>query len=258
MKMFKLFIQTFTKMKSFFFVCLFSFPLFSATSEQVDQYLSISKADSELIAIEQVFDSMRADEDNTSQEINQLYSLYLEEHLSSKELEELLELYRTPIMQRFVVEMEMGGVPADEMQIFLNSLKEEPLSSERKDIIENILKHTVDEEQILAFYKSMTQRYRPKIEKKSNDKNITQKPSKQEESFLKMMKKDAKESLLYGTQVLSMEEMKELNTALKSSIISKASKVESQAMIHVMDAFIQGIVAKPKKKEDENQTLEKN
>jgi CRISPR/Cas system CSM-associated protein Csm2 small subunit len=228
-------------MKNFFFIFFLSLPLFSATSEQIDQYLTISKADSELIAIEQVFDSMKSDEDNTTQEINQIYSLYLEEHFSSNEIETLLALYRTPIMQRYVVEMDMGELPADEMKIFLNSIKETPLSTQRLDIIKNILKHTVNDEQILAFYGSMTQRYKPKKEK----------------SFLEMMKKEARNSLLYGTQVLSLEEMNELNKALKESIISKASKVESDAMIHVMDTFIQGIVAQPKKREESNQTLEK-
>ena len=67
-----------------------------------------------------------------------------------------------------------------------------------------------------------------------------------------MMKESAKNSLLYGTQVLSIEEMNELNTALKSSIISKVTKVESEAMIHVMDSFITNMVSKPKSIPKEN------
>jgi hypothetical protein len=153
--------------------------------------------------------------------------------------------------------MDMGELPADEMRIFLNSIKETPLSTQRLDIIKNILKHTVNDEQILAFYGSMTQRYKPKKEKNSSEKNTTKEPTKREKSFLEMMKKEARNSLLYGTQVLSLEEMSELNKALKESIISKASKIESDAMIHVMDTFIQGIVAQPKKREESNQTLEK-
>ena len=227
--------------------------LSSATSEQIENYLSLSKADAELIAIEQVFDNMRADEDNTSQEINQIYTLYLEEHLSSNELEELLALYRTPIMQRFVTEMDIGEIPIDEMKEFLKTLEENPLSTERTDIIENILKHTINEEQILSFYSSMTQRYQPK-NKKSNENNKTKEINKQEQKFLDIMKESAKNNLLYGTQVLSIEEMNELDDALKSSIISKAKKVESEAMIHVMDSFIKNIVAKPKVVQESNST----
>jgi len=242
-------------MKNIFILSLLSTLLFSSTSEQIEAYLTLSKTDSELIAIEQVFDGMRADEDNSTQEINQIYSLYLEEHLSSNEVEELLALYRTPIMQRYVIEMDIGELPVDEMKIFLSSLKETPLSTQRLDIIDNILKHTVNDEQILAFYASMTQRYQPKKEKNSSEKNATKKPTKREKKFLEMMKKDAKNSLLYGTQVLSIEEMNELNTALKSTIISKASQVESSAMVHVMNAFIQGIVAEPKTSTENNESL---
>jgi len=242
-------------MKNIFILSLLSTLLFSSTSEQIEAYLSLSKTDSELIAIEEVFDGMRADEDNSTQEINQIYSLYLEEHLSSNEVEELLALYRTPIMQRYVIEMDIGELPVDEMKIFLSSLKETPLSTQRLDIIDNILKHTVNDEQILAFYASMTQRYQPKKEKNSSEKNATKEPTKREKKFLEMMKKDAKNSLLYGTQVLSIEEMNELNTALKSTIISKASQVESSAMVHVMNTFIQGIVAEPKTSTENNESL---
>ena len=228
--------------------------LFAATSEQIEEYLSISKADRELIEIEQAFDSMRKAEDNSSQEISQIYELYLEEHLSSNEIEELLTLYRTPIMQRYVVEMDMVDIPKEEMETFLLSLKENPLSTERSEIINNILKHTIDEKQIVAFYKSMTQRYQPKNKKINNDKNKTKEVDNKEEKFLNMMKRSAKNNLLYGTQVLSLEEMNELDTALESSILTKVLKVESDAMIHVMNTFIQGISSEPIKEEEANLT----
>jgi len=241
-------------MKKFALVSsLLSSLLFSASSDQIEQYLSLSKADAQLVAIEQVFDSMRQKqerEDNNTQEINQIYRNYLEEHLSSNEVEKLLELYRTPIMQRYVVEMDMGEIPKSEMQNFLKTIEEEPLSTERLDIIEDILEHTIDDKQILAFYKSMTQRYQKKSDKEA-DKNSTKEPTKEEQRYLDMMKQGTKNSLLYGTQVFSIEEMKELDNALKSSILSKASKVESEAMVHVMNEFIQGITSQPK---DSNST----
>ena len=243
-------------MKKLFFIPFLSSLLFSASSEQVEQYLTVSKADAQLVAIEQVFDSMRQKqerEDNNTQEINQIYRNYLEEHLSSNEIEKLLELYRTPIMQRYVVEMDMGEIPRSEMQNFLKTIEEEPLSTERLDIIENILEHTIDDKQILAFYKSMTQRYQKKSDKET-DRNSTKEPTKEEQRYLDMMKQGTRNSLLYGTQVFSIEEMKELDNALKSSILSKASKVESQAMVHVMNGFIQGITSQPK---DSNSTTKK-
>jgi len=232
-------------MKKILFLLLISHTLFSATPQEIESYLSISKKDREIIQIEQVFDSMRASEDNSTQEINQIYSLYLEEHLSSDELQTILVLYRTPIMQRYVIETDTGELPAQEMKEFLQTLKETPLTTERLDIVENILKHTLDEKQMLAFYNSMTQRYQLS---KNKDTNRT----KKELAFVEMMKSDAKNRLLYGTQVLEIEEMRELDNALQSSIISKVSKVQSDAMIYVMDTFIKNIVAKPLKNNEQN------
>ena len=241
-------------MKKLFLISLLSSLLFSATSEQIEQYLSISKADAQLVSIEQFFDSMRQNqerEDNDTQEINQIYRGYLEEHLSANELEELLALYRTPIMQRYVVEME-SSISKEDMDAFLKDLEENPWSTERLEIIDNILNLTVKEEEIVAFYQAMTQRYR----KASTDNNKTKEPTKQEQQYVDMMKKGAKEELLYGLQVLSIEEMRELKSALASSILSKASKVESGAMVHVMNQFIKGITSEPKStNQDSNRTL---
>jgi len=75
-------------MKKLFLISLFSSLLFSASSEQIEQYLSISKEDAQLVSMEQVFDGMRQNqerEDNNTQEINQIYRGYLEAHLSSNE-----------------------------------------------------------------------------------------------------------------------------------------------------------------------------
>lgn len=61
---------------------------------------------------------------------------------------------------------------------------------------------------------------------------------------------------LVTLQVLSIEEMRELKSALTSSILSKASKVESGAMVYVMNLFIQGISSEPKPTNQEsNSTL---
>jgi len=241
------------KTNFFFLTVILGQLLFASTQEQIEQYLSISKSDNELIQIEQVFDSMRQDvesDNNNTQEINQIYKEYLQEHLSNNEADNLLALYRTPIMQRYVIEMESSTVSQEDMRAFLEDVKENPLSSEREDIIEEILKVTVNDKQVLAFYKSMTQRYTPI---KKQEDNSTKKMSKQEERYLEMMKKGTRNALLYGTQVLSNEEMHELNKALHSSILSKTAKIESEAMVYVMNGFIKSITSKPKVKKSEKE-----
>ena len=246
-------------MKQILFLILFGMAtLIGATTEQILQYLSLSQSERQVIAIEQVFDSMRQQqEQNESKESNEstsqvgiVYQEYLEEHLSSHEIEEMLALYRIPAMERYVSEVKTLTINDDDMNAYLESLKETPLSTERENIIDEIVSKVINEKLQLDFYRSMMQRYVQKEDnnstKKSDDNNET-KTTPQEQSFVDNMKKSAKNRLLYGTQVFSLEEMKELRKAIGSSIFSKVKKVENKALISIMNDYIQGVVSKPKR-----------
>jgi len=225
--------------------------LFSASTEQIVQYLSLSQSDQQIIDIERVFDSMRnTQESNETNEsttrVTILYEEYLAQHLSADELEKILALYRTPVMERYVSEVKSFHVNQEDMEAFLESLKEEPLSTEREDIVDALVNTLVNEKLQLNFYRSMMQRYRTKESNSSQESNDT-KMSLNEKNYLKNMKQSAKEHLLYGSQVFSMEEMKELKSAIGSSIFQKVKRVENEALIKIMNDYIRGVVSKPKR-----------
>jgi hypothetical protein len=44
-----------------------------------------------------------------------------------------------------------------------------------------------------------------------------------------------------------MEEMHELKKGIESSIFQKIKRVENEALVQIMNDFIQGIVSKPKR-----------
>jgi hypothetical protein len=215
--------------------------------------MSLTHSDRTLIEIENMFsnlsDTINLADDNSSEEITLEYQIYLGKHLSEDEMDELLALYSKPVMQLYVNEMDMVDIPQEEMENFLLTLKEEPLSSERQDIIDELLKSIINEELLLDFYRSMMQRYpntnenNQSIEKESNN---TKNPTKKEQMFLDIMKKGIEQELLYGTQVLSIEEMKQINNLIKSSVVSKARKVENEAIVNIMNDFIKRILSKPK------------
>jgi hypothetical protein len=236
---------------------LFTTFVFSATSQQVDQYMSTTHSDRSLIAIEEMFsnlsETVNLSDDNISEQITLAYQIYLGKHISENEMEELLALYRKPIMQQYINEMDMIEIPKEEMENFLLTLKEEPLSTERQDIVDELLKSIINEELLLNFYDSMMQRYTIKKDDnktKEKDTNSSKKvPTKQEQKFLDIMKKGIEQELLYGTQVLSLEEMKKVNEVIKSSVITKARRVENEAIINIMNGFIQRIISEPKKVE---------
>jgi len=239
-------------MKKILFILLIGIhSLFSATTEQIVQYLSLSHSEEQVLSIERVFDSMRqSQESNESNEstsqVSIVYQEYLEDHLSSNELEEILALYRVPAMERYASEVKSFAINQEDMDAFLESLKEEPLSTEREEIIDKIIKTIINEELQLNFYRSMMQRY---PQSKSSNESNESKMSPREEGFVKSMKESAKNHLLYGTQVFSMEEMKELEDAITSSIFTKVKRVENEALVQIMDNYIKGVVSKPKRVE---------
>ena len=234
--------------KIIFFVLLSTYLLFSATTEQINQYLSLSHSEQQVIAIEQVFDSMRErqktkENNESTSQVSIVYQEYLEEHLSSDEIEKVLALYRQPTMSRYTSEIKNFSINEEDMNAFLESLKEEPLLTEREEIVDDIIEVLINEKLQLNFYRSMMQRYQ-----KENEESNRSKITSREKSYINAMKKSAKKELLYGTQVFSMEEMKELKESIGSSIFQKVKKVENEALVKIMNNYIQGIISKPKKR----------
>jgi len=231
--------------------------IFSATSEQVDQYMGLSHSDRVLMEIEKMFsnlsESMETSDENRSNELTLDYQIYIGKHISDNEMDELLTLYRKPIMQQYVNEMDMVEIPKEEMTDFLNALKENPLSTERQEIVDELLKTIVNEELLLNFYTNMMQRYQVKDDNnqtKKRESNSSKKiRTKEEQQFIDIMKSGIRQDILYGTQVLSLEEMKKINNIMQSSIMRKITKIENEAIIEIMNNFIKSIVSKPKTQE---------
>jgi len=239
------------------FILLFAITiqmLLAATHEEIVNYLSLSHSEQEVISMAQVFDSIRQTQENnesnaSTTDVETLYQEYLETHISSNEIAKLLKLYRSPIMNRYVAEVKNFTINQEDMDAYLASLKDEPILSEREDIIDDIVNVVINEKLQLNFYRSMMQRYSENNSStKTSDNNMT----KREESYVDTMKKAAKNRLLYGSQVFSLEEMKELKSAIESSIFKKIKRVENEALVQIMNDFIQNIVSKPKAPNDKN------
>ena len=228
--------------------------LFAATHEEIVNYLTLSHSEQEVVSMAQVFDSMRQTQENnesnaSTTDAETLYQEYLETHISSNEIANLLTLYRSPIMNRYVAEVKNFNINEEDMDAFLASLKDEPILSEREDIIDDIVKVVINEKLQLNFYRSMMQRY---SENNNTSKNSDNNMTKREKSYVESMKKAAKNRLLYGSQVFSLEEMHELKDAIESSIFKKIKRVENEALVQIMNDFIGNIVSKPKVPKEKN------
>jgi hypothetical protein len=241
-------------MKKIILLMLLTKSLFSASNEEILQYLSLSQSEQQVLSIEPVFNSIRQSQENnesneSTSQVSIVYQEYLEEHLSSNEVQDILTLYRLPIMDRYVSEVKTFNINQEDMDAFLASLEEEPLLTERKDIVDDIVDVLINEELQLNFYRSMMQRYSGSstTENNSSSENNESSMTPREEGYVNSMKKSAKNHLLYGSQVFSLEEMNALKDAIDSSIFKKIKRVENEALVGIMNNFIQGIVSEPKR-----------
>jgi len=223
--------------------------LFAASHEEIVNYLSLSHSEQEIVSMAEVFDAMRQTEENnesnaSTTDVETLYQVYLETHISSNEIAKILKLYRSPIINRYVAEVKNFNINEEDMSAFLNALKEEPLFDEREDIVNDIVKVLINEQLQLNFYRSMMQRYNENnSSSQKRDTNMTIR----EKRYVDSMKKAAKNRLLYGSQVFSLKEMHELKDAIESSIFKKIMQVENEALIQIMNNYIESISSKPKR-----------
>jgi hypothetical protein len=223
--------------------------LYAASSEEISQYLSLSHSEQDVIMIAQVFDSMRAKQENnesngSTNDVTIVYQEYLEAHLSSNEIQKAIVLYNQPIMQSYITEVKTFHITDDDMKAFLENLEEEPLQSDREVLIEDMMKTLVNDTLQLNFYRSMMQRYPDRISDSQNSEaNLTS----SEQSYLESIKTSTRNRLLYGTQTFSNEEILELKDAIESAIFTKVKRVENEALVQIMNDFIRGIVSKPKR-----------
>ena len=223
--------------------------LFAASHEEVVNYLSLSHSEQEVVSMAEVFDAMRQTEENnesnaSTTDVETLYQEYLEAHISSNEIAKILKLYRSSIMNRYVAEVKNFNINEEDMHAFLDALKEEPLLDEREDIVNDIVKVLVNEQLQLNFYRSMMQRYNENngsSQKRDTNMIISEK------RYVDSMKKAAKNRLLYGSQVFSLKEMHELKSAIESSIFKKIMQVENEALVQIMNNYIETISSKPKR-----------
>ena len=211
--------------------------LFSATPKQIDEYLSLSKSDRSLLEIEQMIDQILPEETSKNTEsIKIKFREYLEKNLSEQEVIELNKLYRNPLFS-VLVDID-PDIPEEELMEFNRTLKENPLSTERMELNNKILEGMFDEE-IIEYMVVKMQNLMAKQFGIPSDVNLTKEDKKE---MLSSMQEELKIPLLYQTQTLSLDELKELESLSNSALVLKTNKVVLHATFYAMEDFFHDIV----------------
>ena len=224
-------------MKKTLLLLLLSFELlFSATPKQIDEYISLSKSDRDLLEIEQMIDQMLpSDSSKNTETIEIKFHEYLEKNLSEQEAIELNKLYRNPL---FTVLIDMDpDMPEEELLEFNRTLQENPLSTERMELNNKIIDGMFNEEMIEYMVVKMQNLIAKQF--RIPDSNLTKEDKKE---MLSTMTEALRIPLLYQTQTLSIEELKDLESLSNSALVVKTNKVVLHATLYAMEGFFHDIV----------------
>lgn len=218
--------------------------LFSATPEQVEQYLSVSNAEEELLALESQFSMMQNSfkkEDNASETYDmQMLSLrfrdYLQRKLSDDEMEEVLENYKNVVLLQFSSAVnEAKNHDANITYNYVNTLKASSEATERISLVEEISKELYSKESMLVMFDDLL---KPLIMNGIGGDNMSEEElGLAREDYLEKMIESSKHETLYASKDFSTEELEELLKIAKTTAIDHETKAVFGAMAYALKEF---------------------
>ena len=224
----------------FIFILTSSF-VWSATADQVEEYLSVSTAEEELLALESQFSSMQnsfsAKEDQKTYDMQLLsvrFKESLQRNLSENEMNEVLENYKDVLYLQFVSTTTYSP-DKNETEAYLFKLQEDETAQERLDILEQISKALNNKESMLVMFDQLM---KPLLQSANGGTDIDKKMmDKRRELYMKSRIKDAREETLYNLKDFSIEELDELLTIVKTSSVQREVKVVYVATAYALKEF---------------------
>lgn len=237
-------------MKPFIFLLFTCNLLFAATTAQVEEYLSLSSAEEELLMLESQFSSMQKSFSTNSNEERSTYDMqllsvrfkeYIEKNLSENEMEKVLENYKNVVYLQFVA-ASSNTPDENETNSYLKTLKDDPDSSERMEILEQISKILNKKEYMSVMFDGLM---KPLL---SNAQGIEKKDNKfmevQKEAYIEAMQLRAKKETLFNLKEFTIEELEEILKVVKTPAMNNETKAVYGAMAYALKEFFLSIASR--------------
>jgi len=227
--------------KLFIFFIIASTLLWSATAEQIEEYLSVSTAEEELLALEAQFSSMQnsfsAQEDQKTYDMQLLtvrFKESLQRSLSENEMDEVLKNYRNILYLQFI-STNTYTPDKNETKAYLFTLQEDETAQERLDILENISKALHNKDSMLVMFDELM---KPLLQNANGGTNIDDKMMEQRrEIYIKSRIEDGREETLYSLKDFSIEELETLLSIIKTSSVQHEIKAVYRATAYALKEF---------------------
>jgi len=227
-------------------VTLFSSCLFAATPEQVEQYISVSSSEEQLIELESQFSQMQESINRISAENSdnkeydmQLLSIrfreYLQKNISEDEMDEILKAYRSVVLLKFVSVQNDSEYDEKEAELYVKSLENEENASVRMDLLEEISSTLYNKENIGILFDNLMV---PFLKSSQNGQEIDDAIiKKNKDAYIKEKQASGKTETIYMTREFSIEELEALLEVVKSAAISHESKAVFGATAYALQEF---------------------
>lgn len=232
-------------------ILLFSFQLlFGATPEQIEEYISVSSAEEELLQLQSEFSAMQngfSQDANTTEETYDMQLLtvrfkeYLERSLSESEMDEILQNYKSVIYLQFVSNM-MYVPDKNETDAYLFTLEEDETLKERLNILEDISKTLNKEKSMAVMFDELML---PLLQSAQGANTLNEDMLKQRRSaYLKSMADNARKDTLFNLKDFSIEELEALREVVKTSAMDHETKAVYGATAYALKEFFLSLASR--------------
>jgi hypothetical protein len=248
----------------------------AATPEQVERYLMLSGSEDQLIEFEQSIDQMnqmlaaKTGNDVPLMQDSQLLSIrfreYLQQHLSESEMDEIIANYGHDVMRKLVSAEVLMEEPQtlQAYREFLIAIRKEPLPKDRTEAVRAIVNNLYDDDVLIDFFNKLFVPMMRQMAKASGQEITKEQMKEVTEGFIKKMRDQQYNAMLFMTRDFSEEELRELeeiaaNSATDHEVKAVFGAIESamsEAMHNMSKQFADMLAARPKTRStrDDNQT----
>ena len=227
--------------------------LFSATSEQVEQYLQVSSSEEQLITLESQFSQMQQNlnrsstaESNSDEYDMQLLSIrfreYIQKNLSEDEMNDILKQYRHVILLKFVSVQNDTEYDEKEAQVYMSELETEDNASVRLDILDKISNTLFNKENVGILFDNLM---KPLLQNSMSGEKISDESlKKNKDAYIKRNIADGKLETTYITREFTQEELERLLNIVETPAIERESKVIFAATAYALQEFFLSLASR--------------
>jgi len=236
-----------------FTLILLSQLLFSATEEQVEQYLQVSSSEEQLIALESQFSQMQqninsikkdgtASDEYDMQLLSIRFKEYIEKNLSEDEMNDILKQYRNVVLLKFVSVQNDAEYDEEEAKTYMKAFETEENASVRLELLDKISETLYNPENVGILFDNLM---KPLLQNSMSGEKISDESlKKNKEAYIKRNIADGKLETTYMTREFTLEELERLLDIVKTPAIERESKVIFAATAYALQEFFLSLASR--------------